>query len=229
MLQQHSDISEKQNLNLDGIDVAKTVKYWLHLQNPYSSREIPISQIQAKAFYNEHKKVFDNAATIFNKYKINAMKYSKFFVCQYNKHAKDIDQLYLSTQTFNFYVESLQAAEQKQKIFKNFMQTANYIADQCISFGYPSAKEWIRAAIAERKLASYYLAGKVSKHFLASIPNFPSILPKLDSISRDELSTIAERFDLYNTEINEAFLFVKKCKLNPISFVDSLIMSKCNS
>lgn len=225
---QQTDISESQKASVDGLSVAKAVKYWLHLQNPYSAREIPLSQIQAKSLYNEHKVTFDNASAIFSKYGIDPFKYSKFFICQFGKHAKDIDASYLSPQTFNFYVESLQAAEQKRKVFKNFMKTANFIADQCIDLGYPSSKEWIRNAISERKLASYYVAGKVSKHFLASIPNFPKILPKLDQLSRDELSVIAERFDLYNTEINEAFLFVKKCKLNPIDFVDTLIVSKCN-
>ena len=221
-------ISEKQSQCLEGVDIAKTVKYWLHLQNPYSSRSIPISQIQAKSLYNEHKNTFDNAAIVFNKYQIDPMKYSKFFVCEFGKHAKDIDDTYLSPRTFNYFVEDLQAAEQKRKIFKNFIKSANFIAEQCIDLGYPSSKEWIRAMIQQRKLATYYVAGKVSKYFFASIPNFPKILPKLDQLSRDELNVIAERFDLYNSEVNEAFLFVKKCKLNPIDFVDTLIVSKCN-
>ncbi len=57
------------------------------------------------------------------------MKYSKFFVCEFGKHAKDIDDLYLSPRTFNFFIESLQAAEQKRKVFKNFMKSANFIAE----------------------------------------------------------------------------------------------------
>lgn len=68
MQQMTKSTSEKQSQSLDGIDVAKTVKYWLHLQNPYSSRSVPISQVQAKSLYNEHRSIFDNAANVFNKY-----------------------------------------------------------------------------------------------------------------------------------------------------------------
>ena len=229
MQQQANYTSEEQSQKIDGLLVAKTVKYWMHLQNPYASTEVPINHIQAKSLYDKHRVVFDNAAKFFSRWHIDPLKYSKFYVCKLGKNIKEFDASYLSQQTFNFFVEDLQIAEQQHKIYKSFVKTANFIADQCIDIGFPTVKEWIRNAIVERKLANYYVAGNVSKHFLAAIPNFPKILPKLDPISRDELKVIADRFDLYNTEVNEAFLTVKKCKLNPIEFVDNLIMSKCNS
>lgn len=217
-------MSEKQNI--DGMQVAKAVKYWLHLENPYATVEVPMNCIQAKSLYTQHSKTFENAAMIFNKYNIDPLAYSKFFVQKFGKKSKDIDDCYLSPQTFNFFVEDMKASEEKKKIYKNFIKSAEFIVKESIALGFPSMKDWLRYAICEKKLANYYVAGKISKYFFASIPNFPKILPKLDQFARDELSIIAERFDKYNTDINEAFLYMKKCKINPVDFIDTLIASR---
>ena len=70
--------------------------------------------------------------------------------------------------------------DEKCKIYRRFLKTAEFIASECHRLGFPSLKDWLRHVIAEGKLANYYVAGKISKHFLAAIPNLPKFVDKLD-------------------------------------------------
>lgn len=45
-------------------------------------------------------------------------------------------------------------------------------------------------------------------------------------MSRDELQDVYDKFDIYNSEINEAFLLVDKRLVNPIKITDELIFKK---
>ena len=210
---------------ITGLDVARAVKYQLHLCTP-NAMYLPLQNVQAKTFYVKHQKVFDNAAMIFSKYGVDELQYAKFFVKEAGKSAWDIDKSFLTSQTFNEFVQHLKIIDEKCKIYRRFLKTAEFIASECHRLGFPSLKDWLRHVIAEGKLANYYVAGKISKHFLAAIPNLPKFVDKLDQFSKAELSTIVDRFDKYSTDVNEAFLFIKKCKPNPVDIVDTLIAQK---
>ena len=42
-------------------------------------------------------------------------------------------------------------------------------------------------------------------------------------MSKAEFKEVYDRFDIYNTEINEAFLMLKQCKANPLKMTDDAI------
>ena len=135
-------------------------------------------------------------------------------------YEKDIKEFFLAEQTIKKFIWGLEIVEQKKKVYKWFLKSAENIAQDCIDSGFTSSKDYLRDLISSKRLANYYLTGKISKYWLSGIPTFKKIITKLDQLSQDEFHEIYERFDLYNTEINEAFLQEKQCKVNPIRYTD---------
>ena len=108
------------------------------------------------------------------------------------------------------------------------MKTVDNIVADCLKLHYNSTADYIRHLISSRKLAAYYVAGKISGYFLAAIPNFKKVIDKLDSISKDELSELYDRYDKYHSDINAAFIKVKNIKVNPLKFADDAIFEAKN-
>ena len=74
--------------------------------------------------------------------------------------------------------------------------------------------------------------GRISVYFLAAIPKFNRVIPKLDPLSQDELHILKDRFDMYNTDVNEAHMRFKSLKANPLKLCDEVlekIKQKCRS
>ena len=113
--------------------------------------------------------------------------------------------------------------ERKVKIYGWFMKSINNIALDCIDLGFLSSKDYLREMIVQRKLAGYYLTGKISKYWFAGIPSFKKVIAFLDELSRDEFHDRFEKFDISNTEINKATMKMKNCTVNPIKMTDAVI------
>jgi len=205
---------------------AKYFKYLQQFKLPYIVNKLDLRRVPYKAFYGDHKKQFDAIVEIFKKYDMDVIEYIKFFVNCYGKLERNIQDELVNSKTFSAFIEYLKAEERKAKVFEWFMKSANNIADDCIALDHLSTKDYLRELISTRKLAGYYLTGKISKYWFAAIPSFKKVILKLDKLSRDEFNDVLTRFDIYNTEINEAFLKMKKCKVNPIKFTDELIFQK---
>ena len=60
--------------------------------------------------------------------------------------------------------------------------------------------------IHKRTLATYYMTGKISKHYLSAIHNFPAIVDKLDAISKGELAPIAAQYEKLNNDTLDAMV-----------------------
>lgn len=213
----------KQDNSDNGLIIAKYFKYFRQETNANIVRPLPFERISAKTFYLEHKYQFNKFAEICKKYSINHENFIEYFVCFLKKTEKDIDSHLLNPYTFQLYSEYLALKQKYKNIIKYVQKSAKNIADECILYGYPHSVDYFRFLIQSRKLAQYYISGKISKYFLAAIPNFPKIITKLDPISQDEFSVIYERFELYNIDLNQALKRHKIHIRNIFNYVDDMI------
>lgn len=62
----------------------------------------------------------------------------------------------------------------------------------------------LKDMIHKKTLAVYYATGKISKHYLSAIHNFPAIVKKLDPISKGELAPIAAHYEKLNNDTLDA-------------------------
>lgn len=106
------------------------------------------------------------------------------------------------------------------------MKSVNNIVEDCIEGGFASSKDYFRQLFKEKRLANYYLTGKISKYWFAAIPTFKQVVSKMDELSKEEFKDVYESFDIYNTEINEAFLRERSCKVNPFKFTDEVLSQR---
>ena len=61
-------------------------------------------------------------------------------------------------------------------------------------------------------------------YYLAAIPSFNKVIEHLDHFSKLELQQLNDHFEIYHSEINEAFLAKKKKMVNPIELTDLAIL-----
>lgn len=128
--------------------------------------------------------------------------------------------------TLRSYVDHLRETSRRKKVMKWFMKSAEFIASECAKDTQMTTKDFIRKLIKEKKLAAYYMAGKISRYWFSGIPGFSKLVVKLDKMSRDEFKDLVDNFQIYNSEINEAFLKFYRTYANPIRFTDDLIFKK---
>jgi len=211
---------------IDGYKCARLWKFFRQEKQPYLKFKLPLERITAKSIYEKHKKAFDTLAKVFARHGISPKAYLKFFATEFNGAEEIIDTKLVDKGTILDFENWVFTTAKRKKIYSWFMKSVDNIVDECIENGWFTTKDFIRHLINDKKLANWYASGKISKYYLAAIPNFWKIIPKLDHFSREELKTLAERYDLYNTEVNEAFLTLKSFKINPIALTDALIYEK---
>lgn len=232
--EQDSKLSTKQESKLeassleefDGYKCARVWKWARQDVNPRLKFKIPLERVTAKTAYKAHQEAFDTIAKVFAENHLSPLEYLKFFATRYGGTESKIDSELASSGTIAAFDAWTKTCEKRKKIFKWFMKSAKNIVDECIENGWFTTKDFMRHLINEKKLAAWYASGKISKYYLAAIPNFWKIVPKLDHFAREELKPLAERYDVYNTEVNEAFLHLKNFKVNPIDLTDALIYEK---
>ena len=208
---------------------ARIFKFYAQFKNPNIQFKLPFKRIQAKSFYQANNNEFIKLVVIFNKYKLDLTKYIRFFIEVLDKREKDIKNDLISNASILKYCDWLKLLDKQNKIYKWYLKSANNIASECIKLGYFSTKDFIRYLIRNKKLAEYYVSGKISIYYFAAIPNFKKIIPKLDMISRSEFQKLYDRFEIYNEEITTAILKKTNYKANPIKFTDELIFKLNNA
>lgn len=211
---------------IDGYCAARIWKWARQKTNSHLKFRLPLERITAKGIYDSHKKVFDRLAEIFSNNGVSPLEYLKFFAVEWSGSEDKLDSELLDTKTIMAFERFKQGNAKKKQIYGWFMKSVDNIASECVQNGWFTTKDFMRHLINEKKLASWYASGKISKYYLAAIPNFWKIVPKLDHFSKLELKQVAERYDMYNTEVNEAFLKLKNFKVNPIALTDAVIFEK---
>lgn len=206
-----------------GYKVACIFKYYAQFKNDKIKCPLGLRQIQAKTFYREYKKIFDKAYQLFSKYNINITNYIIFFINIEHKTRFQLQTEFLTSQMINKYIDYISSREKYQKIYNHFTKTINNLAQFAIDNDFLTTKDVLRYLIQSKKLAHYYIAGIISKYYLAAIPSMKQIILKLDTISKDELIDIYNKFEIYNSDITSAYLTFKSQKVNPIKLTDLAI------
>lgn len=188
--------------------------------------ELPFERVPYKTTFNRNKARFNNLANLFNSKKISIDGYIEFFVFNQKKTEKDIKDELVNIRTITFYANYLKNLKKLQNIMTWFLNTSKFIANSCIENGLESSKDFLHKLIAEQKLGQYCLAGKISKYYLAGIPRFDKIIPKLDYFTRCELKPLQDAFDVYKLDLIHAFNLKNHKLVNPLVFVDRLIQKQ---
>ena len=211
---------------IDGYKIARIWKWARQDTNKSLKFKLALERITAKGVYAEHREVFDKLAKVFNENNVSPLEYVKFFAVEWCGSEEKLDGELLDPRTIKAFETFQQAVAKKKQIYSWFMKSVDNIARECVRNGWFTTKDFMRHLINEKKLAGWYASGKISKYYLAAIPNFWKIVPKLDYFSKIELQQVAERYDMYHTEVNEAFLKLKNFKVNPIALTDAIIYER---
>jgi hypothetical protein len=207
----------------DGYSAACIYKYYSQYINSNVVKIIPEHKITAKSLYKLHKSTFDKLTYFFLTNNLNLRNYIKFIVLETRPQNNTIDSILMSKYSFNLFASHLSIKEKYEKIYNWYIKTVKNIAEFCLDSECISAADFIRKLIKDRKLAAWVISGKLSAYYLSAIPCFPKIIEKLDSISKDELMFISNKYDIYNTEINKAILLFEKRKANAIKDANEMI------
>ena len=209
-----------------GLKLAQAVKYYLQFQNQRIVNPLPIERISAIGFYNENRRTFDVAARLYKHLELDVKEYASFLVSELKMTRYSIKRYLLSTNNIKLFVEKKQIKLKKSKIYKYFQKSADFVSTQAAELGYITTIDYLREMIKQRKLASYYVSGKISKYYFAAIPKFPQLAAKLDSISKDEFQPLCNKYEKYQIDVREAMKQENNKVVGVLSYTDRLISQK---
>lgn len=208
----------------DGELAAKTFKYYRGWQNPYKHTITPMKLVSGKKLYKEHKEAFDTFAALAKKNKFDIDKYFKFCVIDRGVNEKQVEMCLSSTVMLDEFSNHIRKQNKLKRIYKWFMMSVKNIVDECLETHTYTTKDFLRELIASDRIGIYIASGKISVYYLAAIPSFSKVISHLDYFSKLELQLLSEHFEIYHSEVNEAFLLKKHKMVNPIELTDLAIL-----
>ena len=208
-----------------GQDIAKYLVYFHKSADKRRTREINIANVSGAVLYKKHKKVLDKLFTIQEKYGLDLVRYSKFFINRFNYTDENIEKI-TDPQYIMWYAEMLKTNAKHQKIYGYVMKSVENIVNDCVDLHYSSVKEYFRHLVTENKLAQKYVSGKISGYYLVGIKNLKKIVKKMDSLSQDTLREIVENQESILSEVQDAFLYVRRIRVSIISFTNEKLYDK---
>ena len=222
---QHSSAADGETAVIsDGEQAAKIFKYYRGWQNPYKTTITPLKLVSGKKLYKEHKEDLDRFAALAKKNNFDIDSYFKFCVIDRGIKESCIDACLSSTTMIDEFCSHVKKQKKLEDIYKWFMTTVKNIVDECIATQTYTTKDYLRHLIDNCKIGPYVAAGKISVYYLAAIPSFSKVIGHLDYFSKLELQLLEEHFEIYDSEVNEAFLAKKKKMVNPIELTDLAIL-----
>lgn len=190
---------------ISGAVAAKAFKYYTQFSSDTIRIPIHYQHIGANGFYVRNKQTFDTLVSIFSKYKLDVGKYIKHTVLANKLRFADSKKL-LDINIIREYANDVQVQTQRKHIYDRLLSTARFIAQYCVDNGILNVADCFKDMIRKRTLATYYMTGKISKHYLSAIHNFPAIVDKLDAISKGELAPIAAQYEKLNNDTLDAMV-----------------------
>lgn len=215
-------MSAENSIVRDGHYVARVFKYYRQYTAPNIRFKLSLERIQAKTFYSKYARTFDTLARIFSDRGIDVHEYVKFFVLELGKTEMRASELLARASLMRF-VEKKTKTRKFANIYEWYSKSVSNMAQLCVEHGYQSSKEGLRKLIAKHKLNTWYVCGKISKYYLCAIPGFAKVIPRLDDMTKNDMHELAERYDMYNSEVNEALLYMKHRRANPFADTDAEI------
>lgn len=208
----------------DGELAAKTFKWWRSWQNPYRTSPIPFKLVSGKKLYKANKDAFDKFAADAKRCGFDIKDYFRFCVIDRGMKETSIESCLKSTTMIDEYCMHVKKQKKLADIYKWFMTSVKNITDECIKTQTYTTKDFLRELVDKGKVGTYVAAGKISVYWLAAIPSFSKVIDHLDYFSQQELCLLKEHFDIYHSEVNEAFLAKKHKMVNPIELTDLAIL-----
>lgn len=206
--------------NSCGLHVAKLFIYYRMLQNPHRINPVPLKLISGKTIYKKYKKLFDEFAQKATNNKFDVNEYIKWCVINRGVNESCLSSCLSSTVLLFEFCKHMQKKQKYNKIYKWFMKSVKNIIDECIKTQTYTTKDFLRELIRTNKIGPYVAAGKISIYYFAAIPSFSKVIDHLDIFSKQELHLLKEHFNVYHSEINEAFLAKRHKMANPIELTD---------
>lgn len=208
---------------MTGLSVAKTYKYYRQFVDPYIQRPVSFKMVQALSLYRRYQSTFDKFAEIFSRYNVPIDDYIRYLVNVCKVTDITLKSTLLDTHAFYDYCVEQNIKSQRTKIFQYFKKTARAIAEDCVQLGYMTTVDYLKWLIQSKRLAQYYFSGKLSKYYLAALPNFPKLVSKLDPLSQEEFSTLCNSYEKYNIDIKEAMQQEQNRTFSVLQYTDNLI------
>lgn len=213
----------KQN-NTDGEYLAQCINFYKQFKNEILDNYVDLKNAPYKMFYRKYSYIFCKTASILRKYNVDIEKYAKYFVETRYINDKTLRNELLNASTFKDYIEYQQVNSKYKKIYKWYIKSIKNIAVDAYKLGYFTAKDYLNYIISSSQLGSKVLSGKISRYYLAAIPGFQKIIPKLDQLSKDELNDLKDKFDIYSTDMIKAYMMFRNIKPNPIKMTNETIV-----
>ena len=207
-----------------GEQAAKIFKYYRGWQNPHKTTITPLKLVSGKKLYKEYREELDRFAELAAKNNFDIDSYFKFCVIDRGMKESCIKACLSSTTMIDEFCAHMQKQKKLEDIYKWFMITVKNIVDECIKTQTYTTKDYLRHLIDNGKIGPYVAAGKLSVYYLAAIPSFNKVISHLDYFSRLELQLLEDHFEIYHSEVNEAFLVKRKKMVNPIELTDLAIL-----
>lgn len=215
--------SPERRTAIDGLQLAKLIKYTAQFHNPFVVKKLPVERIAASTLYSKHKKLLDKMAEVLTTYHIDAVSYVNFYFDILQKHTKDLRTSFADIATVKKYLEHIAIKEKRTKTYSFFMKSVKNAAAECVKSNYNNVIDFIRHIVKNRTVSAYLVSGKLSIYWFAAIKGFKKVIEKMDPISRDEFSTLYSRFDMYSEDINQAMMQMKNMKASAIKMTNDEI------
>jgi hypothetical protein len=199
--------------------IARLFKYYIQDITPNLIFKRDINSIQIKTFITKYKKYLDKLTSILIKYKINPNNFIRYAVVE---NGIVNPKMCLNINIFQQYAYTIQRREQYVTIFRQYMKTVNFIAEQCI-LNNTTPEKYILNMILRNNLAYEYISGRVSKHFISTIPNISELFLKMDSLNRDELGIIFKALGELEIITQEAFIYNSSERAKPLDLIKKQI------
>lgn len=212
----------RQAFNEKGMECARYFKYYAQFQKFGIKRPLPIEQVGCRTLYVKYRSVFDRLGEAFEKRGLEVEPFIRYFV-QDGKHGEDDVKGLIDRSTFEDYKDFVQLGHKMKNIFGWFMKSVKNVAEESVECGYFTARDFLKAAIDRKLLGNYVAGGRISKYYLAAIPNFDKVVPRLDYFSRCELADLVKYFDVYQVDVNNAMKYVKNVTVNPLDVTNKAI------
>lgn len=186
---------------------AQVFKYYSQYNVETIDVIVDLKRIQSKTLFESNRKIFNHLVEVFQKYQIVDKLAEYLHFCVIDKHLGrfSVNRI-LDRQMLVDFFEKLQIREQRAKIYSEIVESAENLARECIEHCYPRVVDYIKDLILQRKLAAYYVTGKVSKYYLAAIPKFPKIVSKMDVISKGEFEPLVSKYEKLSINVQEAMI-----------------------
>ena len=129
--------------------------------------------------------------------------YLKYFAANYTP--VDLELLADRGAIFRF-VQKTTIRDKYRKILRWFDRSVDKVADDCVSTGFRSSRDFVKDVVQRNLVGEYVISGRMSLYYLAGIRDFDKVLQRHASgVSLDTLGYFIDNFDSYQYDIRTAF------------------------